>query len=80
MLNKPSEVVEFLHKFSIQLFTIFIDITKFSSWCEIIISVFQQSIEIFQFVEYNPFFYHVSYFRLDIMIENFYDGVIPYTT
>ena len=63
-----------------QLFTIFIDITKFSSWCEIIISVFQQLIEILQFVEYYPFFYHVSHFRLDIMIENFHDSVIPYIT
>ena len=80
MLNIPSEVVKFLHEFSMQLFTIFIDITKFFSWHDIIICAVQQLIVIFQFVEYYPFLYHVSHFRLDIMIENFHDSVIPYIT
>ena len=80
MSNIPSDVVKFLHSCLMQLFTIFIGITyrSITSWCEIILCVAQEWIEIFQFVEYNPFFYHVSHVRLEIMVEDVIDGVIPY--
>ena len=52
-INKPSSLPS--KKFFPSWITVMTG--KESNWCEIFINIVQQRLEIFQFVEFNPFFY-----------------------